>query len=97
MADTGNGGRVQAKKGNHVMAESSQSSTGSGRKRTTKTEPLTPDQALEILQQAVRECLQAGIKAGVSHLNHAGVQNTIIVLEGVDFVDGNFVLANAGK
>lgn len=79
------------------MEASSQSSTASGKRRTTKTAPLTPEQALEILQQAVRECMQAGIKAGVSQLVHAGAQNTIIVLEGVDFVNGNFVLASAGK
>lgn len=76
------------------MEDGSQISQTSGRRRTTKTVPLSPDQALEILQQAVRECQQAGIRVGVSQLHHAGNRNTIIVLEEVDFVDGNLVLAN---
>ena len=76
------------------MVENSTSSTQAGKRRTSRTEPLTPEQALEILQQAVRECQQAGIKTGVSTLYRAGCTNVVIIaLENVSFCDGNLVLA----
>lgn len=79
------------------MVENSASSTQIGKRRTTKTESLMPEQALEILATALRECQQSGLKIGISTLHRAGNPNAIIVLELVDFVDGNFVLANAGS
>lgn len=77
------------------MVENSTSLTQAGKRRTSKTEPLTPGQALEILQQAVRECQQAGIKTGVSTLYRAGCTYVVIIaLEEVIFCDGNLVPVN---
>jgi hypothetical protein len=79
------------------MAASSGSSTKEDKRSTPRTVSLTQEQAIEILQQAVKVCQQTGLVVGVSTLYRAGNQNAIIVIENVDFIDGNFVLANAGK
>lgn len=79
------------------MAENSTPSIPSGRKRTSKTALFTPEQALEILQQAVKDCRQLGLKISVSTLYGGGSRNVIIVIENTDLIDGNFVLANDGK
>lgn len=79
------------------MAENSTNSTQQGRKPTSRTKSLTPDQALEILQEAVIRCQQSGIKAGVREYHSAGSHGVEIVLLDVVLANGGLVLANAGK
>ena len=85
MENTGNGEKDQAKIGNRLMAENSTSSRKRGKKNITK------DEHLEILQAAVRRCQDAGIKVRASQFYEQGSVSTIIVLECVDIVNGNFV------
>jgi D-Tyr-tRNAtyr deacylase len=77
---------------NQPTAESLPSSTKRGRKPTSKTNALTPDLALEILQEAVNRCQQSGVSVGVERFFDAGTRGVVIILEGVDLVDGNMVL-----
>jgi hypothetical protein len=94
LANTGNGVRDQENNGDHDMVENSKYSAQNVNRHITKIESLMPEQALEILQQALRECQQARLKVSISSLYHAGNQNTIIVLENVNFVAGNLVLVS---
>ena len=61
---------------------------------TDKTSKLSPDQELEILQQAILRCQQAGIKAVASNFYDAGNVRTVIILDGVIVQDGNLILAS---
>jgi len=94
MANTGNGEKAVEKTDNQPTAESSQPLTRRGKKPTSRTSALTPDLALEILQEAVIRCQQAGIQIGVSPFFDAGKRKVVIVLEGVDMVSDNLVLAS---
>lgn len=79
------------------MAENSIPSAKSAKRNTGKTGNLTPELALEILQEAVRRCELAGIQANVAPFYSSGQRSVVIVLADVELVDGNFVLANARK
>lgn len=79
------------------MAENSEHSTTTGKKPTTKTSSLTPELALEILQEAVIRCQQCGIKAGVREHHDAGSHGIEIIMLDVVLANGNLVLASAGK
>jgi hypothetical protein len=82
-----------AKTDNRPTVESSGSSPESARQPTIKTNNLTPDQALEILQEAARRCQQSGISVQVAPFYRDGQQSVVIVLANVQLVDGNLVLA----
>jgi hypothetical protein len=68
------------------MAASSKTSTRSA------GPSITPEEALEILQDAVRKCQQAGIGAGLSTYDLDDVRCVVIVLPGVDLADNDLVL-----
>ena len=92
MANTGNGARDRAKKGHRLMEASSEYSQISDRKNTDKINPLTQGQELEILQSALVRCKKAGINVSVSPFyGQLQVPTVIVVLPGVDFVDGNLI------
>jgi hypothetical protein len=62
-------------------------------KKITGTEPkLMPDQALEILQTAILQCQHAGISAKVALMMHQPEPTIVIVLAGVQLMDGRLVL-----
>lgn len=64
---------------------------------TEKTSKLSPDKELEILQQAILRCQQAGIKAVASNIYDAGTVRTVIILDGVILQNGNLILASKGN
>lgn len=74
--------------------------TKTGKKRISKTENLTPDQAIEILQQSIIECQKAGIDIQiVPKFYHSGVQYAAVLMANISYVDGNLVrvVGNDGK
>jgi hypothetical protein len=79
------------------MAVNSELSQSQGKKPTTKTGSLTPELALEILQEAVIRCQQSGIKAGVRLYYGDGERGIEVILIGVDMAGKNLVLADAGN
>ena len=56
-----------------------------------KTSGLTPDQSLEILQQAMLNCQAAGVPVSLSPFFHGGKTDAIIVLANVSVIDGKLV------
>ena len=62
MENTGNGAKAPVPTGNRPTAANSTGSTPKGRKPTSKTKSvLTPEMALQILQQSVLNCQHSGI------------------------------------
>ena len=74
------------------MVESSENYQASGKPHTSKTASLTADQSLQILQQAVINCQQAGIEIKVATM-HPGDNALMLVFEGVVLADNRFILA----
>lgn len=98
MANTGNGGKVQERNGGQRMEEHSEYSAVVEKTSIRKTNSLTADQALEILQAAAAQCRKAGIN--ITMRRWAGKRSPAVyfLLEGVDYRDGNLVLSkNGGK
>lgn len=79
------------------MAENSEVSAKNGRKPTSRTEKVNPEQALEILQAAVNMCQQCGIGIGASRFFDAGKSGVVLVLRGVELDNDRLVLANGGE
>ncbi len=79
------------------MEEHLDCSVMSEKPNTKKTNVLTPDQALEILQQAIIECQKAGIKVGYLPLYEHGAQLIQIILADVAVVNGNLVAINGNS
>jgi hypothetical protein len=75
-------------------AESLESSQPTGEKSTRKTRNITPEQALEILQQAVINCQHAGIIASIGPYYSYGQQSVVIVLANCQLIDGKLVSAD---
>mgnify|MGYP006299609791 CR=1 FL=1 len=72
------------------MVANSEHSTKNVNKRTGKTSTLTAVQALEILQQSIINCQQAGIEVQLASI---GETNTGLVMVGVRLVDNDLVMA----
>ena len=71
------------------MAANSKTSAKKGRRSTKRTR----QQGLEILQAAVNECRAAGINIGIKRLyNPPEEVQLILVLDGVMYQDGDFVV-----
>jgi hypothetical protein len=93
-AGTGNGEKVVAKRGKADMAENSDNSTQTEKQRTTRTVKLTPEQALEILQQSLIECQKAGIDVRVvPDFYTSGQHFAGILLANVQVINGNLILS----
>lgn len=73
-ADSGNGVKVAEVPDNASMVESSETSVPSDKPRTKRGVNLSQEQTLEILQQSVVNCQQAGIDARVTHFFDRGQQ-----------------------
>lgn len=87
LANTGNGGEDPERIGNPVMAENSKSSAPKGKRSTSKTKSLTPDQALEILQAAINKCEECGIDVKVSPFFGQEGNTVVVILTGVRIID----------
>ena len=63
------------------------------KRSTRKTVSLTPEQALEILQQSLIYCQQAQIEVDVLPVDNVGDFKAItIMLADVELIDGNLVM-----
>jgi hypothetical protein len=97
-AGSGNGEKAVEKQDSQSMVASLDSSTKAGRKSTGKTNALTQEQSLEILAQAILNCQQSGVSAGISQLFSHGHTSTLIVLANIELVDGKLVkVGNGGE
>lgn len=75
--------------------EDSTLSIPKGKRNTSKTESLTPGQALEILQQSIIECHKAGIDIQiVPKFFHSGTQYCGVLMANVNYMDGNLLLSD---
>ncbi len=93
MDVTGNGEEVLAKAGDRPMEASLSTSAASEKPSTKRINRLTPDQALEILAQAVAYCNEVGIDVrGPQPFRNGDVECLVIVLANVRLVDGRLVL-----
>ena len=71
------------------MVANSKPSAKSGKQRTK----ITPQQGVEILQAAVGKCREAGVNIGIKRLyNPPEEVQLILVLDGVIYQDGDFVV-----
>jgi hypothetical protein len=91
MVDTGRGGVAANSHANTGTAVNFPNSPKSVNPSTKKTNSLTADQALEILQQSVINCQHAGIDAKVTTFYQHGVKSVIVVLANTELIDGNIV------
>lgn len=72
------------------MAGNLEPSRKSAKRSTTKTEKLTPEQALEILQQSLVECRRAGIEcSSIPDFTVHGQEYAVILVANVMVVGGN--------
>ena len=101
MENTGNGVKVPVPTGNPPTAANSTGSTPKGKRRTSKTKSvLTPEMALQILQQSVLNCQHSGIEIRAANLPptenmpHNGIG---IWVYDAGIVDGNFILVASTK
>lgn len=74
------------------MADHSKPSQTSEKRSTRKTVQLTPEEALQILQESFRIVEEAGIGITVERTNIG----TLVTLAGVAYIDNNLICANIG-
>ena len=79
------------------MAENSETSATSGKRSTRATAKLTPDQALQILQEAATRCREAGLQVQIASMFDRGTQTAAIVITGAEWRDENLIVAINGK
>lgn len=79
------------------MAENSDPSAKNAKASTKKTSSLTPEQALEILQQAAINCQHAGVFVSIMPFSDAGKPSVVIVLANCVLANGNILLAKGGE
>jgi hypothetical protein len=68
------------------------SSPKRARRNTGKTNSLTAEQSLEILQQSVINCQQSGVDAKATNFYHHGCKSVIIVLANTELIDGDIMV-----
>lgn len=74
------------------MEASLRTSAQAGKRNTTRTKVLTTAQNLEILQQALLNCQNAGISIDTgSYTDESGITNTVVILANIDLINGNLV------
>lgn len=94
MDVTGNGAKVLANTGNPPMEVNLSTSPASEKPSTKRTNRLTPDQALEILAQAVAYCTEVGVDVrGPQPFRNGDVDCLVIILANVRLIEGRLVLA----
>jgi hypothetical protein len=95
----GNGERdLEKTEGVKKVDDSIHSQTKREKRSTIKTSKLTPELALEILQQSILECQQAGIEVQViPQFFSSGSQYLGIVMAKVAYVDGNLRLIDGNQ
>lgn len=73
------------------MAESSRSSAQSAKMSTRKTSNLSRDDLLEVLQEAIRRCQEAGVEIRVIEDDNEDGYGIVLAIPGVALVDGDLV------
>lgn len=83
-----------AKTDNQHTEANSESSAPSARKSTSRIVNLTPEAHLEILQEALRKCQEAGIEIMILpwHDPDNDLESVLITIAGVSLKDRNFVM-----
>lgn len=76
------------------MVANSKSSAQSGKRSTSKTKGLTPDQSLEILQAAIHKCRDCGIDVKVSPFYGSEGPTVVVILAGIEIKDQYLRLAD---
>lgn len=84
MALTTNGAKAEEKRGLANMADHLKSSQTKEKRSTRRTAKFTMTDALQILQQSLVMCHEAGVSLSVENTE----QGTRITLEGVDTLEG---------
>jgi hypothetical protein len=97
VASIGDGEKVVAKGDSQDMAENSETSQKSAKRSTPKTVKLTPEQALEILQQSLFECQQAGISVQVMPDFYSHGQRYLAILVASVALDSGSLRLIGGK
>ena len=88
MVKAGYGDAVQKTNGRADMAASLENSTRQGKRRTKKTK----QQELEILQQQIFNCKNAGISVGMKWWHEDGSRNlTLVFGADVDYQGGDLI------
>lgn len=88
MVVTGNGARVPGTSGDPLMVANSRDYHRRDRSNMSKTNSLTLEQNIEILQEAIRRCQAAGIDIKVSPFYGGGRRSTVLIIDNV-ILDGN--------
>lgn len=93
MANTGLGEKAAARTDNHGTAANSANYRRKDKANIGKTRRVTQSQALEILQESLRLCNDAGVIIGIQNDG----ANLIIGIHAVNLLDGWLTIANNGK
>lgn len=92
-AVTGNGAKVLARTDNPLMEVNLSTSPASEKPSTKRINRLTPDQALEILAQAIAYCNEIGVDVrGPQPFWNGDLECLVIILANVRLVEGRLVL-----
>lgn len=92
MVVTGNGDTGPGIRGDLLTVENSRDYHRRDRSNMSKTNSLTPEQNLQILQEAIRRCQLAGIDIRVSPFYSGGRQSTVLIIDNVTLEDNNLKL-----
>lgn len=84
MVHTTNGEKAEANKGKANMADHLKNLQTKGKRSTRRTAKFTMTDALQILQQSLVMCHEAGVSLSVENTE----RGTLITLEGVDTLEG---------
>jgi len=93
MANTGLGEKEAARTDKRDTAANSANYRRKDKANTGKTRRVTQAQALEILQESLRLCNDAGMIIGIQNDG----ANLIIGIQAVNLLDGWLIIANNGK
>jgi hypothetical protein len=89
MVVTGNGGTGPGTSGDLLMVANSRDYHRRDRSNMSKTNSLTPEQNLQILQEAIRRCQLAGIDIRVSPFYGGGRKSTVLIIDNVILEDNS--------
>jgi hypothetical protein len=92
LANTGNGAKAEAKKGKANMAENSKSSVKKESSNTGRTSGLTPERALEILEDSLIKYQKSGGEyAMIPEFFDHGRRCVVAFIYGAKMDDGHLV------
>lgn len=79
------------------MVANSVTSAKSGKRNTKKTNAVTQEEAIQILQQSVILCMEAGIEVELMPSQGGHGQTTLLAMRGVVLANQQLVLVKNGK